>query len=171
MSGHDFRFQFHLSFRRKQIELLEQNLTSTEQRLRAENKSLEEFYVNKMTLLETDKDTALKKFEEKLTELVESQERTLAKMRESHLEEIEALKNDHRSSIANIRESRMLEFSAVQENGSYLSTLRNASTFLETASDNLQTIRVDMEAKIDRIHHERETHLEVRERRLEGELH
>lgn len=70
--------------------------------------------------------------------------------------------------IENIRQSKLLEFSVVQENGSYLATLKNASSYLENASDNLQALRTDMEDKIERLHKEREIQLEVREKRLEG---
>lgn len=66
------------------------------------------------------------------------------------------------------RNSKNLEFSLVQENSSYLQTLKSASGYLETASEDLQTIRVDFEAKIERIHHDREIQLAAREKRIEG---
>lgn len=60
-----------------------------------------------------------------------------------------------------------MEFSVVQENSSYLQTLKSASTYLETASEDLQTIRIDFQNKIEKMHQEREIQLAAREKRLE----
>lgn len=66
------------------------------------------------------------------------------------------------------RNSKNLEFSLVQENSSYLQTLKSATGYLETANEDLQTIRNDFEEKIEKIHREREIQLAAREKRCEG---
>ena len=66
------------------------------------------------------------------------------------------------------RQSKLLEFSVVQENSSYLQTLRSASSVLETAGEDFQTIRMDFQEKIDNIHQNREIQLSAREKRIEG---
>lgn len=63
-----------------------------------------------------------------------------------------------------------MEFALVQDSSSYFQTLKSASGYLETASEDLQTIRTDMETKIERIHQEREVQLTAREKRIEGIL-
>lgn len=56
----------------------------------------------------------------------------------------------------------------VQENSNYLDTLKSASGYLETASEDLQNIRVDFEERIEKVHREREIQLAAREKRCEG---
>lgn len=155
-------------FGRKQIQLLESNLERLEQRLHAENKSIEEYYTKKLLVLETDKADIVRKFDEQTTDMVANHEKQLTKLRASHETEIDHMKNDQRMVIENIRQSKLLEFSAIQENGSYLATLRNASSYLETASDNLQTLRTNIDSNIERVNAEREAQLEAREKRVEG---
>lgn len=150
------------------MRLLENNLESLEQRLRAENKSIEEYYTKKLVVLEADKAEIVRKCDEQLTELVTNHEKQLAKLRASHEAEIEQMNNDQRISIENIRQSKLLEFAVIQENGSYLSTLRSASSYLETASDNLQSLRANIDTNIERVNAERESNLEAREKRVEG---
>lgn len=163
-----FRFLFLMSFGRKQIQLLENNLENLEQRLRDENKSIVEYYSAKLTMLDADKAEIVRKCDEHVAELIANHEKQLTKLRASHEFEIEQMKTDQRTVIENIRQSKLLEFAVLQENGSYLSTLRNASSYLETASDNLQTLRTNIDTNIERVNVERETQLEAREKRLEG---
>lgn len=66
------------------------------------------------------------------------------------------------------RESKLLEFSVVQENSSYLQTLRSASNYMESASENMQSVRDELRNRIESIHQEREVQLVVREKNLEG---
>lgn len=64
------------------------------------------------------------------------------------------------------RQSKLMEFALVQDNSSYLDALKSASGYLETASDDLQTIRVDLETKLERAHKDREIQLEIREKKM-----
>lgn len=148
--------------------MLEENLANLESRFRDENKFLEEYYVKKLTTLETELIDISKKYVDEMRQLNENHDKILDKLRTSHENEIELTRIEHRTMIQNIRESKLLEFSIVQENGSYLATLKNASNYLENATGDLQALRIDMEDKIDRVHKEREIQLDVREKRLEG---
>lgn len=64
------------------------------------------------------------------------------------------------------RQSKMMEFALVQDNSSYLDALKSASGYLETASEDLQTIRADLETKLERAHKDREIQLEIREKKI-----
>lgn len=139
-----------------------------EQRLRAESKSIEEYYTNKIQVLDADKADIVRKYNDRLAELIATHEKQLTKLRTAHETEIDQTKHDHRTVIENIRQSKLLEFAVMQENGSYLSTLRSASGVLETAGDNLQTLRDTIDTNIERVNVERESQLEAREKRVEG---
>lgn len=139
-----------------------------EQRLHAEAKSIEDFYTKKLETLEAENIEILRRCEEQLTESEANYKKQLAKLHESYAAETEQMKNDHITAIENIRQSKLVEFAAVQENGSYLSTLRSASSQLESANENLSSLRVNINTNIERINVERETQLEIRERRIEG---
>lgn len=143
-------------------------MESLEQRLRRENKSIEEHYMKKLVALEAGNAEIARKCDGQLTELVTNHEKQLAKLRAAHETEIDQMKTDQRTVIENIRQSKLLEFAVMQENGSYLSTLRSASSYLETASENLQTLRDNIDTNIERVNVERESQLEAREKRLEG---
>lgn len=164
---HTFKYAVTL-FCRKQIEMLEENMKSLESRLRNENRSVEEYYLKKINTLESDYTDIVKKYHAEIEELSKVHENIQQKARKNYEQEIETIRTEHQGMIENIRQSKLLEFSVVQENGSYLATLKNASSYLENASDNLQALRTDMEDKIERLHKEREIQLEVREKRLEG---
>lgn len=68
------------------------------------------------------------------------------------------------------RESKLLEFSLVQENTSYLQTLKNASNYMETASENMQTVRDELHDRIETIYEERNMQLTIREKSLQGSI-
>lgn len=153
---------------RKQIQMLEDNLANMESRLRDENKFLEEYYVKKLNTLETELNDINQKYIDENHQLSENHYTVLDKLRKSHEHDIELTRTEHQTMIQNMRESKLMEFSIVQENGSYLATLKNASNYLENASGDLQALRIEMEDKIDRMHKEREIQLDVREKRLEG---
>lgn len=129
---------------------------------------MEEYYLKQISTLNKTNEELTSKSEDRITQLTLEHEKILKKLRSDHENEIENIKNDHRIVIENIRSSKLLEFSVVQENGSYLNTLKNASKNLENASDNLQSLKVEMESNIERLLNDREIQLEAREKRLEG---
>lgn len=133
-----------------------------------ETKSQEEYYVKQIACLKNENEDLISKYDDRIAQMNSENENILKKLRSDYETEIENNKNDHRMMIENIRSSKLLEFSVVQENGSYLNTLKNASKNLEYASDNLQTLKVEMESNIERLLNEREVQLDAREKRSEG---
>lgn len=65
-------------------------------------------------------------------------------------------------------QSKLLEFSVVQENSTYLQTLQSASAFLENAGGSIEAIRNDLINKLETAHSERERRLSIEETRIEG---
>ncbi|XP_055856296.1 restin homolog [Episyrphus balteatus] len=152
---------------RKQIEVLEDHLASVESRLKNENEALHEFYNNKLKTANNDRIEMQSRLEGYLNDLRKSHEDEIRRLKQAHEEDMDGLKDDHRKMIETIRQSKLFEFAAVQENGSYLETLRMASTNLETVTGDLQSLRSEMERKIDIIHREREIKLDSREKKIE----
>lgn len=155
---------------RKQISLLEENLECLEKRLRDEIKSIETYHFNKIRNLQTDIDHQQHKYEEHIEKLITDYDKQIERLRLNYEQDLEALKNEQRSTIENIRHAKLLEFAAVQESGSYLQTLKSASNNLEQATDNLQTMRTNIDSNIERIYEEKEIHLAAKEKRLNGKL-
>lgn len=152
----------------KQVKLLEENLESLEQRLRSENESIANYYNTKLSAVAADAEAQQNKYEEQITKIIAEYEKKVEKLRLEYEADIETIKNDQRMSIENIRQAKLYEFSALQESGSYLSTLKAASTQLETATDHLQSMRLNIDTNIERINTEKSVQLEAKEQRLNG---
>lgn len=153
---------------RKQIALLEENLANLEKRLRDEIKATEAYHLNKIDALQTDMAGQQHKYAEHIEKLIGDYERQIERLHLNYEHDLEALQNDQRATIENIRQVKLFEFSAVQESGSYLHTLKSASQNLEQATDNLQSMRTNIDSTIDRIHAAKEVQLEAKEKRLNG---
>lgn len=67
-------------------------------------------------------------------------------------------------------QSKLLEFSVVQENSTYLQTLQSASAYLENAGGNIEAIRDDLYKKLEIAHSERERRINVEEKKIEGNI-
>lgn len=143
-------------------------MDSLEKRLRDEIKSIEAYHLNKISALQTDLDNQQHKYDEHIEKLCGDYEKQIERLRLNYEHDLDALKNDQRSTIENIRQSKLFEFAALQESGSYLNTLKSASDNLEQATDNLQTMRINIDSTIERIHAEKEVQLNAREKRLNG---
>lgn len=141
---------------------------NVENRLKFENKSLEDYYLKQITILNKENEELTSKYEDRTAQLSADYDKNLKKSRADYDTEVENIKNDHRIMIENIRASKLMEFSVVQENGSYLSTLKNASKNLENASGDMQSLKQELESNIERLLNEREAQLSIREKRLEG---
>lgn len=153
---------------RKQVKLLEENLECLEHRLRGENESIASYYNTKMNALSSEADTQQRKYEEQISKIIADYEKRMEKLRFDYDADIEAIKNDQRMTIENIRQAKLYEFGALQESGSYLNTLKAASIQLETASDNLKSMRTSMDFNIERVQAERTAQLAAKEDRLNG---
>uniref|UniRef100_A0A0K8WJM4 Fas-binding factor 1 n=1 Tax=Bactrocera latifrons TaxID=174628 RepID=A0A0K8WJM4_BACLA len=152
---------------KKQLEVVENHTNSIEMRLRAEVEELSKYYIQKVSTLESEKQKLKSEYETDYGNLKQDQEDELRKLKKSHEDDIEMLREEHRRTLENVRQAKMLEFAAVQENGSYMEMLKAASSNLENLSGGLQGLRDDVQSRLELLHKEKEKKLEARERRLE----
>ncbi|XP_037826783.1 LOW QUALITY PROTEIN: trichohyalin-like, partial [Lucilia sericata] len=152
---------------KKQIEVLEQHLSSVEKRLKSELEEVQTYFQTKIDVLEQEKITLKKNYEEELSNLKQDHEDDLRKLRKNQEEDLEMLKEEHRRMLDNIRQAKMLEFAAVQENGSYLDCLKVASSNLSDLTGGLNELKENMQNKMEILQLEREKALEQREKKIE----
>ncbi|XP_050336365.1 trichohyalin [Bactrocera neohumeralis] len=152
---------------KKQLEVVENHTNSIEMRLRAEVEELSKYYIQKVSTLESEKQKLKSEYETDYGNLKQDQEDELRKLKKSHEDDIEMLREENRRMLDNVRQAKMLEFAAVQENGSYMEMLKAASSNLENLSGGLQGLRDDVQSRLELLHKEKEKKLEARERRLE----
>uniref|UniRef100_A0A182NDM3 Fas-binding factor 1 C-terminal domain-containing protein n=1 Tax=Anopheles dirus TaxID=7168 RepID=A0A182NDM3_9DIPT len=154
---------------KKQTNFLEDSLRIMEARLKHDNKQLEEFYKAKLSFAEQEKEKLIAEHETKVQSLEEHHRKVIEQLKQGYEESLDQLRQDHRDMIATIRESKMLEFSVLQENQSYLQTLKSASNYLETASGDLQQLRDTLQDQIEFTQKEKELQLRAREKQLEDQ--
>lgn len=152
---------------KNQIRFLTESNQNIELRLKDENKVLHETWLKKLGALEGESRVIKDEFEKKYREMENEHDRVVKKLKEIHSQEIDEMRKENKSMIENIRESKMMEFAMVQENGSYLETLKSASKYLENASGDIETLRGHMTEKINEMHNERQMQLEIREKAVE----
>lgn len=120
-----------------------------------------------MESLEQEKLTLKKTYEEELSNLKQDHEDEIRKLRKNQEDDLEMLKEEHRRMLDSIRQAKMLEFAAVQENGSYLNCLKQASENLTDLTGGLSELKENMQNKMELLQLEREKALEQREKKLE----
>ncbi|XP_028899351.2 trichohyalin [Zeugodacus cucurbitae] len=152
---------------KKQLEVVENHTNSIETRLKLELEELTKHYTQKVETLENEKQKLKSENEADYGNLKQDHEDELRKLKKSHEDDIEMLREEHRRMLENVRQAKMLEFAAVQENGSYMEMLKAASSNLENLSGGLQGLRDDVQTRLELLHKEKEKKLEARERRLE----
>ncbi|XP_075161651.1 fas-binding factor 1 twitchy [Haematobia irritans] len=152
---------------KKQIEVLEQHLGNLEKRLKTEIEDIQNYFQKKIDILEEEKANLKSSYAEDITNLKQDHEDQLRKLKKNQEEDLEMIKDEHRRMLDNIRQAKMLEFAAVQENGSYLECLRVASSNLTDLTGGLNELKENMQAKIDNLQLEREKKLELREKHIE----
>uniref|UniRef100_A0A1I8NRW0 Fas-binding factor 1 C-terminal domain-containing protein n=1 Tax=Stomoxys calcitrans TaxID=35570 RepID=A0A1I8NRW0_STOCA len=152
---------------KKQIEVLEQHLANLEKRLNTEIEDLQAHFQKKIELSEQEKANLKSSYSEEFSNLKQDHEDEMRKLKKNQEEDLEMLKEEHRRMLDNIRQAKMLEFAAVQENGSYLECLRVASSNLTDLTGGLTELKENMQAKIDNLQLEKEKKLELREKHLE----
>ncbi|KAH8261245.1 hypothetical protein KR044_005817 [Drosophila immigrans] len=121
---------------KKQLKVLEDHCDAVQQRLKLENSELREYYTSKLDKLKAD------------------YEQQLSGLKQDHEDDLRQLRSSHEADLERIRQAKLLEQSAVRDHGSYLETLRLASSDLQELREGLSTTK------------EREQQLEARERRL-----
>lgn len=166
-ANHENEIIFLENSYKKQIKLIEESLQKTETRLRAENKSLQEYYFAKIDDIESEKHHMLEESKTKLRTAKDDYEQNIKDIKKKYDDDLEAMERNYRDMIQNIRQSKLLEFSVIQENGNYLDTLRNAFKVLENANEGLGTLKVDLHEKIEKVYHEKESQVRVREMKVE----
>ncbi|XP_065079447.1 fas-binding factor 1 [Ochlerotatus camptorhynchus] len=154
---------------RKQMGFLEESLKIMESRMKIENKSLEDFYQEKLGKLEDEKQQLIAAHNKQVQEMEDSHGITVQKLKSNYDESLKNLKSEHREMINNIRESKMLEFSVVQDNQSYMNMLKNASNYLENASGDLQQLRDTLQEQMEFTQKEKDIQLKAREKQLEDQ--
>ncbi|KAM7354862.1 fas-binding factor 1 twitchy [Cochliomyia hominivorax] len=152
---------------KKQIEVLEQHLENVEKRFKSELEDLQTYFQSKLETLEQEKFALRKNYEEELSNIKQDHEDEIRKLRKNQEDDMEMVKEEHRRMLDNIRQAKMLEFAAVQENGSYLDHLKQASTNLKDLTGGLSELKENMQNKIEILQLEREKALEQREKKLE----
>lgn len=111
-------------------------MAAVEQRLKLENTEITDYYAGKLDKLKGDYDLQI------------------ANLKQDHEDDLRMLRSSHEADMERIRQAKILEQAAVQDHGSYLETLRMASSDLQELREGLTTTK------------EREQQLELRERRL-----
>ncbi|XP_021708763.1 putative protein tag-278 [Aedes aegypti] len=154
---------------RKQMGFLDESLKIMESRMKLENQNLEEFYKGKLEKLESEKQQLIVDHNQKVQAMEEAHRAMVEKLKANYEESLENLKGEHKEMINNIRESKMLEFSVLQENQSYMTMLKNASQYLENASGDLQQLRDTLHDQIEFTQKEKDIQLKAREKQLDDQ--
>ncbi|XP_039444696.1 trichohyalin [Culex pipiens pallens] len=154
---------------KKQMAFLDDSLKIMEARLKLENKNLEDFYKTKLDGLEDEKQQLISDHAKQIKEMEDGHRAAIEKLKASHEESLADLKQEHREMINNIRESKLLEFSVLQDNQSYMTMLKSASNYLENASGDLQQLRDTLQEQIEFTQKEKEQQLKRKEKELEDQ--
>lgn len=168
--NHDRELELMERTHAKQLALVESGAAATEQRLRAELAAQALFFGAKLQLATDELHTAVAQHDQQLAASAAQHADQLAQLRQRHADELQQTRNDHGAAVEAMRRSRQLENAVVQENSSYLQTLRSAAGFLETAGGDLHTIRAGFEQSVQLGTAAREAELGAREQRLADQL-
>ncbi|XP_053953382.1 trichohyalin [Anastrepha ludens] len=152
---------------KKQLEVVEHHAQTMEARLKTEVDEISKHYTQKLDALENEKQRLKSDYDADFSALKQDHEDDLRKLKKSQEDDLEILREEHRRMLESVRQSKMLEFAAIQENGSYMETLKAASSNLENLSGGLQGLRDEVHSRLELLYKEKEKKLEVRERRLE----
>ena len=155
---------------KKRIHLMEENLESMEQRYKSEITALEKFYGDKIKSISEERETVIGNFETKIKLMEESHENFIDKLKTSYEHDLAMLKTHYEEMMQNIRKSKFMEFAIREESLSYADMIKRASSNLENASGDIQSLHEALQEKLNNAEREREISLNARERRLEGEI-
>lgn len=155
---------------KKRIMILEENVKNIEERYKEELHSLQTFYQKKIDTLNNDKESLVAAFETKIKSENENQKSFIEKLKINYETDIETLKKHYEDMMGNIRKSKLMEFAAKEESGSYMDILRKAHSNLESASGDIQSLHETLQEKILTMEKEREIQLSQRERKIEGKF-
>lgn len=155
---------------KKRIQLMEENLESMEHRYKNEIMTLEKFYSDKIKSINDERETVIGNFEVKIKSMEESHQNFIDKLKTSYEQDSAMLKSHYEEMMQNIRKSKFMEFAIREESLSYADMIKRASSNLESASGDIQSLHEVLQEKLNVVERDREISLSAREKRLEGEI-
>lgn len=154
---------------KKRMQLMEENLASMELRYRAEITTLEKFHSDKSESRSVERENVFSNFESKIKMMEESHQNFIDKLKTSYESDLVMLKNHYEEMMQNIRKSKFMEFAIREESFSYADMIKRASSNLESASGDIQSLHEVLQEKLSILERDRDVQLNAREKRLEGE--
>lgn len=154
---------------KKRLALMEENLESMERRYRNEISSMEMFHVDKIKSINDERENVISNFKTKIKMMEESHQNFIDKLKSSYESDLEMLKRHYEEMMQNIRKSKFMEFAIMEESSSYADMMKRASSHLQNASGDIQTLHDVIQDKLTILERDKEIHLDAREKRLEGE--
>lgn len=154
---------------KKRMQLMEENLASMELRYRSEITTLEKFHSDKSESRSVERENVVSNFESKINMMEESHQNFIDKLKTSYESDLVMLKNHYEEMMQNIRKSKFMEFAIREESFSYGDMIKRASSNLESASGDIQSLHEVLQEKLSVLERDREIQLNAREKRLEGE--
>lgn len=154
---------------KKRMQLMEENLASMELRYRSEITALEKFHSDKSESRSVERENVVSNFKSKIKMMEESHQNFIDKLKTSYESDLVMLKNHYEEMMQNIRKSKFMEFAIREESFSYADMIKRASSNLESASGDIQSLHEVLQEKLSVLERDREVQLNAREKRLEGE--
>lgn len=154
---------------KNQITRLEDQLVAMEKRFHYELENLDVIYQKKIDKLSIENTELLEIKYKIMRDNEKDREDLIERLRTKHEKDMHNIQKDHELMISNIRDSKLLEFTIVSENNSYLQTLKTATSNLQNASGDLHTLKDILREDSGNLQTERDILLQAREKNLEGE--
>jgi len=155
---------------KKRITLMEENLESMERRYKSEIESLETFHSDKIKSISDERENVISNFQSKIKMMEESHQNFIDKLKQSYESDLEMLKRHYEEMMQNIRKSKFMEFAIMEESSSYADMMKRASSHLQNASGDIQSLHDVLQEKLGTLERDRDIMLNSREKRLEGML-
>ncbi|KAL7026423.1 hypothetical protein ACKWTF_013907 [Chironomus riparius] len=151
---------------KKRIALMEENLESMERRYKSEIEALETFHSHKIKSISDERENVISNFQSKIKMMEESHQNFIDKLKQSYESDLEMLKRHYEEMMQNIRKSKFMEFAIMEESSSYADMIKRASSHLETASGDIQSLHDVLQEKLGTLERDRDIMLNSREKRL-----
>ncbi|XP_070493942.1 calponin homology domain-containing protein DDB_G0272472-like [Chironomus tepperi] len=152
---------------KKRISLMEENLESMERRYKTEIEALETFHSHKIKSISDERENVISNFQSKIKMMEESHQNFIDKLKQSYESDLEMLKRHYEEMMQNIRKSKFMEFAIMEESSSYADMMKRASSHLQNASGDIQSLHDVLQEKLSTLERDRDIMLNSREKRLE----
>lgn len=153
---------------KNQITRLEDQLMAMEKRSHYELENLDIIYKKKIDKLTIENMELLETKHKIMKDNEKDREDLIEKLRTKHEKDMHIVQKDHELMISKIKDSKLMEFTLVSENYSYLQTLKTATNNLQNASGDLQTLKDILHENSYSMQTEKDVLLQAREKNLEG---